>query len=125
MIRTFGICRDSYASQSRDRRSSDYPARIATTTSKSSISPDYFVTLLVVDVVSYMKLARTSKQDLGRTGSIESGGWFQGFQSPHYPPRLTFVREHALNLHGHAHDLAHDHMKAGTMTLCYNPTSRS
>ena len=55
------------------------------------------MTLFIVSVVSYMKPARASIQDLGTIGLVESGDWFLG--SPHDPPRLTYIREHALSLH--------------------------
>lgn len=44
-----------------------------------------------------MKPARASTQDLGTIGLAESGDWFPG--SPYDPPRLTYIREHALSLH--------------------------
>jgi hypothetical protein len=54
------------------------------------------MTLIIVSVVSYMKPARASTQDLGTIGLVENGDRFPG--SPHHPPRLTYIREHVLSL---------------------------
>jgi hypothetical protein len=55
------------------------------------------MTLFIVSVASYMKPARAGTQDLGTIGLVESGDRFP--DSPHHPPRLTYIREHALSLH--------------------------